>query len=204
MEVFRIKQLRINNQIRSREVMVVGAEGSQLGVMSVDEAIGHALEAEMDLVEVSPNSNPPVCKIMDYGKFKYRQNKKAHDAKKKQKIIKIKEVKTTPGTEEHDYQFKLGHAKRFLADGDKVKVAVFFRGREITHTELGLRLLKRFEEDLREDGVLEQEARQEGRNLHVIFAPKPTAEVKKVKQKGDDVAGDEVSTTDNSETEGAV
>ena len=181
----------------------MGAEGSQLGVMSVDESLGHAAEAEMDLVEVSPNSNPPVCKIMDYGKFKYRQNKKAHDAKKKQKIIKIKEVKTTPGTEEHDYQFKLGHAKRFLADGDKVKVAVFFRGREITHTELGLRLLKRFEEDLAEHGLLEQEARQEGRNLHVIFAPKPAPEAKKSKPKEDETSG-EVSTTENSETEGAV
>lgn len=203
MEVCRIKQLRINNQIRSREVMVVGAEGSQLGVMSVDEALGHAAEAEMDLVEVSPNSNPPVCKIMDYGKFKYRQNKKAHDAKKKQKIIKIKEVKATPGTEEHDYQFKLSHAKRFLADGDKVKVAVFFRGREITHSELGLRLLKRFEEDLADHGLLEQEARQEGRNLHVIFAPKPASESKKSKPKEDEASGD-VSTTENSETEGAV
>lgn len=204
MEVFSIKQLRINNQIRSREVMVVGAEGSQLGVMTVDEAIGHAIEAEMDLVEVSPNSNPPVCKIMDYGKFKYRQNKKAHDAKKKQKIIKIKEVKTTPGTEEHDYQFKLGHAKRFLADGDKVKVAVFFRGREITHTELGLRLLKRFEQDLADHGILEQEARQEGRNLHVIFAPKSVVEVKKGKPKGEENAGGDVPTMENSQKEGAV
>lgn len=168
--------------------MVVGADGAQLGVMSVEEALGHAADAEMDLVEVSPNATPPVCKIMDFGKFKYRQNKKSHDAKKKQKIIKLKEVKITPGTEEHDYQFKLSHARRFLGEGDKVKVAVFFRGREITHAELGLRILQRFEADLTEIAVVEQEAKQEGRNMLMIFAPKAGGEsaARKAKPKTDD------------------
>ncbi|MBI5814103.1 MAG: translation initiation factor IF-3 [Nitrospinae bacterium] len=184
------KSLRVNNQIRSREVMVVGAEGAQLGVLPIEEALSQAYEAEMDLVEVSPNTVPPVCKIMDYGKFKYRQSKKAHDAKKKQKIIKVKEVKITPGTEEHDYQFKLAHAKRFLADGDKVKIAVFFRGREITHSELGLKVLKRFEEDLTEFCVVEQEPRQEGRNMHMVVAPKNlVGEVKKPKAADEEPSG---------------
>ncbi|MBI4664859.1 MAG: translation initiation factor IF-3 [Nitrospinae bacterium] len=182
------KSLRVNSQIRSYQVMVVGADGAQLGVMSVEEALGHAADAEMDLVEVSPNATPPVCKIMDFGKFKYRQNKKSHDAKKKQKIIKLKEVKITPGTEEHDYQFKLSHARRFLGEGDKVKVAVFFRGREITHAELGLRILQRFEADLTEIAVVEQEAKQEGRNMLMIFAPKAGGEsaARKAKPKTDD------------------
>ena len=173
--------------------MVVGADGAQLGVMSVDEAMGHAFDAELDLVEVSPNSSPPVCKIMDFGKFKYRQSKKAHDAKKKQKVLKVKEVKITPGTEEHDYQFKLTHAKRFLGEGDKVKIAVFFRGREITHAELGLKILQRFAEDLAEIAIVEQEARQEGRNMHIVVAPKAVAggEQKKPKQAEDTEPGSE-------------
>ncbi len=151
--------------------MVIGSDGSQLGVLPLEEAISHAVEEEMDLVEVSPNSKPPVCKIMDFGKYKYRQSKKAHDAKKKQKIIKLKEVKITPNTEEHDYQFKLNHAKRFLADGDKVKVTVFFRGRQITHSELGLKILDRFVKDLVGLAVVEQEATREGRRMALVMAP---------------------------------
>lgn len=157
---------------------MVGANGDQLGNMSKEVALEHAQEAEMDLVEVAPNSKPPVCKIMDYGKFKYRQNKKAHDAKKKQKIIKVKEVKITPNTEEHDYQFKLNHAKRFLAGGDKVKVSVFFRGRQITHSELGLKILSRFIEDLTEHALVEQAPKKEGRNMAMILVPVAPVEVK--------------------------
>ncbi|MBF0171377.1 MAG: translation initiation factor IF-3 [Nitrospinae bacterium] len=166
------KSLRVNGQIRARQVMVVGAEGAQLGVLSLDDALNHAADAELDLVEVAPNAEPPVCKIMDFGKFKYKQSKKAHDAKKKQKIVKIKEVKVTPNTEKHDYEFKLNHAKRFLAEGSKVKMTVFFRGREITHSELGLRLLTRFTADLTEAGIIEVEPKQEGRTLSMIVAPK--------------------------------
>ena len=151
--------------------MLIGSDGTQVGVIPLEEALGYASEADLDLVEVAPNAKPPVCKIMDYGKFKYRQSKKAHDAKKKQKIIKIKEVKITPNTEEHDYQFKLNHAKRFLNDGDKVKVTVFFKGRQITHSEFGLKILKRFVDDLEGMVVVEQEPKQEGRNMAVILAP---------------------------------
>ena len=136
----------------------------------------------MDLVEVSPNSDPPVCKVMDYGKFKYRQNKKAHDAKKRQKVIKIKEVKITPNTEEHDIQFKLTHARRFLNDGSKVKVTVFFRGRQITHQELGLKILDRFVMELEEMADVEEQPKQEGRKLALIMAPKAVLVKKEKKQ----------------------
>ncbi len=159
--------------------MVVGADGAQLGVLSLDDALNHASDAELDLVEVAPNADPPVCKIMDFGKFKYKQSKKAHDAKKRQKIVKIKEVKVTPNTEKHDYDFKLNHAKRFLSEGSKVKMTVFFRGREITHQELGLRLLVKFTGDLTDDGIIEVEPKQEGRTLSMIVAPKPVDETKK-------------------------
>ena len=156
--------------------MVINFDGAQIGVIPIEEALNYASDADMDLVEVAPNAKPPVCKIMDYGKFKYRQSKKAHDAKKKQKSIRLKEVKITPNTEEHDYQFKLNHAKRFLVGGDKVKVTVFFRGRQITHSELGLKILKRFATDLDEIALVEQEAKQEGRNMAMVFAPKAEIE----------------------------
>jgi len=181
--------------------MVVGANGEQLGNMPKKEALEHAQEAEMDLVEVAPNSKPPVCKIMDYGKFKYRQNKKAHDAKKKQKIIKIKEVKITPNTEEHDYNFKLNHAKRFLADGDKVKVSVFFRGRQITHSELGLKILARFIEDLAGEAIVEQEPKKEGRNMAMILVPVAPTPEDKAKEK-DTASQVEVGTEVNTEETG--
>ena len=149
----------------------MGADGEQAGKMSVADAMDLAAEAELDLVEVAPNAKPPVCKVLDYGKYKYKMSKKAHDAKKKQKIIKVKEVKTTPKTEEHDYQFKLNHVKRFLADGDKVKVTVFFKGRLITHSELGLKILDRFVEDLKELAIVEQEPKKEGKTMALVLAP---------------------------------
>jgi len=161
----------VNEQIRARSVMVIDNDGQQLGVLPIAEAREQAAAADLDLVEVSPNSEPPVCKIMDFGKFLYRQNKKAHDAKKKQKVIKIKEVKTTPNTEEHDYQFKLAHAKRFLEHGDKVKVTVFFRGRQIAHAELGQKIIDRFVEDLSGFAVVEQEPERMGKTLSLVLAP---------------------------------
>ncbi len=179
------KRLRVNDQIHADQVMVVGAGGEQAGMMSVDAALELAADAELDLVEVAPNSKPPVCKVMDYGKYKYKMSKKAHDAKKKQKIIKVKEVKTTPKTEEHDYQFKLNHVKRFLADGDKVKVTVFFKGRLITHSELGLKILDRFVEDLADLAIVEQEPKKEGKTMALVLAPvnNDKAEKKSVKEK---------------------
>ena len=158
--------------IRVREVSLIGNDGEQLGVFPTQEALKMAEENDQDLVEVAPNSNPPVCRIMDYGKFKYQQSKRAHEAKKKQKIIHVKEVKLRPNTDQHDYDFKLKNAFRFLESGDKVKVLVFFRGREIVHRENGQKLLVRVTETLEDIAVVEQEAKQEGRTLCMIFAPK--------------------------------
>ena len=158
--------------IRVREVSLIGNDGEQLGVFPTQEAINMAEEKDQDLVEVAPNSSPPVCRIMDYGKFKYQQSKRAHEAKKKQKIIHVKELKLRPNTDQHDYDFKLKNAFRFLESGDKVKVLVFFRGREIVHRENGQKLLVRVTKTLEDIAVVEQEAKQEGRTLCMIFAPK--------------------------------
>ena len=158
--------------IRVKEISLIGNDGEQLGVFPTQEALNMAEEKGQDLVEVAPNSNPPVCRIMDYGKFKYQQSKRAHEAKKKQKIIHVKEVKLRPNTDQHDYDFKLKNAFRFLESGDKVKVLVFFRGREIVHRENGQKLLVRATKTLEDIAVVEQEARQEGRTLCMIFAPK--------------------------------
>ena len=158
--------------IRVREVNLIGNDGEQLGVFPTQEALNMAEEKDQDLVEVAPNSSPPVCRIMDYGKFKYQQSKRAHEAKKKQKIIHVKEVKLRPNTDRHDYDFKLKNAFRFLESGDKVKVLVFFRGREIVHRENGQKILVRVTETLEDIAVVEQEAKQEGRTLCMIFAPK--------------------------------
>ena len=141
-------------------------------MISLDDALTMADEAEMDLVEVSPDASPPVCRIMDYGKFLFEENKKRHAAKKKQKQIHIKEVKFRPGTEQGDYQVKLRNLTRFLTNGDKTKVTLRFRGREMAHQELGLQLLKRVEEDLKEIGTVEQFPRLEGRQMVMVIAPK--------------------------------
>lgn len=141
-------------------------------MVSLEDALSMALEADMDLVEVAPDSSPPVCRIMDYGKFLFEENKKRHAAKKKQKQIHIKEVKFRPGTEQGDYQVKLRNLTRFLTNGDKTKVTLRFRGREMAHQELGLQLLKRVEEDLSEIGAVEQFPRLEGRQMVMVIAPK--------------------------------
>ena len=140
--------------------------------MSLEDALNMALDADMDLVEVSPDASPPVCRIMDYGKFLFEENKKRHAAKKKQKQIHVKEVKFRPGTEKGDYQVKLRNLTRFLTNGDKTKVTLRFRGREMAHQELGLQLLKRVEEDLNEIGTVEQFPRLEGRQMVMVIAPK--------------------------------
>ena len=151
---------------------VIDAEGAQVGVISRDEALQLAADASMDLVEVSPTAEPPVCRIMDYGKFLFEQNKKAHSAKRKQKQIQIKEVKFRPGTDEADYQVKLRNLIRFLTDGDKAKVTLRFRGREMAHTELGRKLLDRLVGDLAEYGQVEQNPSMEGRQMVMIIAAK--------------------------------
>ena len=174
------KEARVNRQIRAKEVRVIDPDGKQLGILPLAEALRAAANAELDLVEVSSKSDPPVCRIMDYGKFKYQQSKKAHDAKKKQAVIHLKEVKMRPKTEDHDFQFKLRHIERFLKEGNKTKVTIVFRGRELAHPDLGRKMISRITEEAKEWGKVEQEAKFEGRNFIMILAPvqiqKPSAE----------------------------
>src|SRR5512139_2829792 len=151
------RDVRINREIRAKEVRVIDPEGKQLGILPVFEALRLATNYELDLVEVSPKSEPPVCRIMDYGKLKYQQSKKAHDAKKKQSVVHLKEVKMRPKTEEHDLQFKVRNIERFLKDGHKIKVTVVFRGRELAHPEIGRKMVGRIVEGVKEVGKVEQE-----------------------------------------------
>ena len=151
---------------------VIGDDGESLGTIPTEEAISMAEDRSLDLVEVAPNANPPVCRIMDYGKHKYKASKKAHEAKKNQKIVHVKEVKFRPNTDQHDFDFKLKHVQRFLENGDKAKVVIFFKGREIIHREFGQRVLERVAEKTEDIAVIEQSAKQEGRTLVMILAPK--------------------------------
>lgn len=151
---------------------MIGQDGSQLGIVPLKKALDLAAEEHLDLVEVAPNANPPVCKIMDYGKFKYQQSKRSQEAKKKQTVIQVKEVKVRPKTDEHDLQVKIRHIKRFLAQKDKAKVTIVFRGREIAYTDQGVKILERIEEELQDEAVVEQHAKMEGRNMVMILAPK--------------------------------
>jgi len=151
---------------------VIGADGSQVGVLSRSEALAKAAAEELDLVEVSPTAEPPVCRIMDFGKYLFEQNKKAHTAKRKQKQIQLKEVKFRPGAEKADYQVKLRNLIRFLTDGDKAKVTMRFRGREMAHTEIGRKLLDRLVIDLADYGAIEQHAAMEGRQITMVISPK--------------------------------
>ncbi len=164
--------VRRNEMIRAREVRVIGAEGEQLGILSRNEAISAAKEAGMDLVEVASNAEPPVCRIMDYGKFKYEQQKKKQEAKKKQSVVQIKEIKVRPKTDDHDYETKVRHIRRFIEAGDRCKVTVFFRGREIVHKDRGLSILERVVQDTQDIARVDQEPRAEGRTLQMLLVPK--------------------------------
>jgi translation initiation factor IF-3 len=157
--------------IRAREVRVISSDGEQLGVIPVREAIAKAEELGLDLVEVAPNAAPPVCRIMDFGKYKYELNKKAHESKKHQTLITVKEVKLRPRTDDHDINFKVNNIKRFIGEGNKVKVSIMFRGREMAHQELGRAVLERVLQELQGTIVVEQHARMEGRNMFLMIAP---------------------------------
>jgi translation initiation factor IF-3 len=167
-----VKDININERIRAREVRLIDEDGGQLGVMSTYDAIKIARERELDLVEVSPKAVPPVCRIMDYGKFKYQVAKKAAEAKKKQTIIQVKEMKLGLKIEEHDLQFKIKHIREFLEEGDKVKIVIMFRGREILHKEKGEQLSTKVMDALKDIGDIEQRPKFDGRNIIIIFAPK--------------------------------
>ncbi|MCA3131459.1 MAG: translation initiation factor IF-3 [Rhodocyclaceae bacterium] len=169
------RELRINGEISSPEVRLVGANGEPIGVVSLGEANRLAEEAELDLVEIAPTAQPPVVRIMDFGKFKYSEAKRRHEAKLKQKQIQVKEIKFRPGTDEGDYQIKLRNLIRFLQEGDKTKVTLRFRGREMAHQEFGVRLLERVKGDLDPFGVVEQFPKLEGRQMVMVLAPKRKA-----------------------------
>ncbi|MCZ6717991.1 MAG: translation initiation factor IF-3 [Gammaproteobacteria bacterium] len=166
------KKTRLNEQITSAEVRVIGSDGEQVGIVPLEQALQIADEAELDLVEIVPNVDPPVCRVMDYGKYLFDENKKRQSAKKKQKQIQVKEVKFRPGTDEADYQIKLRNLIRFLTHGDKVKVTLRFRGRELAHQELGSKMLQRIEADLAEYGAVEQYSKMERRQMVMILGPK--------------------------------
>ncbi|MGL9734106.1 MAG: translation initiation factor IF-3 [Symbiopectobacterium sp.] len=164
---------RINREIRAREVRVMGVDGEQIGIVSLNEALEKADEAGVDLVEISPNAEPPVCRIMDYGKFLYEKSKATKEQKKKQKVIQVKEIKFRPGTDDGDYQVKLRNLVRFLGDGDKAKITLRFRGREMAHQQIAIEVLNRVRDDLSELAVVESfPTKIEGRQMIMVLAPK--------------------------------
>lgn len=191
---------RINGEITAPQVRLVGEDAEQLGIVPVAEALRLAEERSVDLVEIAPTAQPPVCKLMDYGKFRYREQKKAHEAKLKQKQIQVKEIKFRPGTDEGDYKIKLGKLIQFLEDGDKCKVTLRFRGREMAHQEFGVRLLERVRADLASVGVVEQFPKLEGRQMVMVLAPKKKGIPPKAKAKPKPKAKKEATTA----TEAAV
>ena len=162
---------KANERIKALDVQVIGSDGGNLGVMQLNRAIQLARDESLDLIEISPNANPPVCKIMDMGKYKYDLQKKANQAKKKQKIVSLKEIKLRPGTEIHDYNFKIKNAKKFITKGDKVKFTVKFKGREMQHTELGKKLMNRIIEETKDIAKVESQPKFEGRQMVMIIQP---------------------------------
>ena len=190
------ESLRINDEIRIREVRVTGANGEQLGIMQTRDALKLAEDQHLDLVEVAPKARPPVCKIMDFGKYRYEQQKRDKEARKKQKVITIKEVKLRPNIEQHDFEVKLKNAQRFIEEGNKVKVTVMFRGRELSHPELGTVILNKMSEALGDTVSMERSAKLEGKNMTMILSPK--AQKAKKNPKG----GTEVAQNKNTSSDG--
>ncbi len=163
---------QLNEEIRDREIRVIGHDGAQLGIMSSADALRMAEEREMDLVKISPNATPPVCKIMDYGKFRFEQTKKEKEARKNQRVVEVKEVRMSPGIDTNDFNVKLKNAQKFLKEGNRVKVTVRFRGREMAHTNIGEQLLKKFGEDCAEVAAVEKNPKLDGRHMSMFLSPK--------------------------------
>ncbi|MBC7076215.1 MAG: translation initiation factor IF-3 [Syntrophomonadaceae bacterium] len=172
------KDWRVNDDIRVKEVRLISETGEQLGIVPIKKALEISVEKNLDLVEVAPSAKPPVCRLMDYGKFKFEQSKKEKEARKKQKIVSVKEVKMRPNIEEHDFKVKAKNARRFLTSGDKVKLTIMFRGRQITHPELGERLALKLAEELSDISTVEKAPKVEGRNMVAVFVPKTESEKK--------------------------
>lgn len=167
------KKLKVNRQIKAREIRLIGDDGSQVGLVLLKDALETAREAELDLVEINPNSKPPVCRLMDYGKHRYEQSKRERESKAKRKIIEVKEVKIRPKIDTHDYETKKRNAIKFLKDGDKVKVTLMFRGREMVYRTKGFELMNAMAEEMGEIAVVERQPKLEGRNMTMFLAPKP-------------------------------
>ena len=168
----RAPRIRVNRQIRAREIRVIDSDGSQLGIMEPRDAFRIAQDRDLDLVEVAPTARPPVCRILDYGKYMYQQSKRAHEAKRHQKTVQVKEVKFRPKIDQHDYEFKRNHVIRFLKEENKVKATIMFRGREITHAEIGTRILEQLATEVEEVAEVERRPKLEGYNMTMILAPK--------------------------------
>ena len=176
MEVLPIskQELQINEQIRDKEIRVIDSDGTQLGMMPLRRAMEIAEQKNLDLVKIAPQANPPVCKIIDYGKFRFEQAKREKEARKNQRVVEIKEVRLSLNIDTHDFETKRNHALRFISEGNKVKVSIRFRGREMGHPELGLEIMRRFSDAMSEVAVVEKPAKLEGRNMLMYLAPKPT------------------------------
>jgi translation initiation factor IF-3 len=170
--IVKSKKVDPRTSVKDRNVRLIDSEGEQLGIMLLKEALARAEERNLDLVEVASNADPPVCRMMDYDKIRYRESKRAQEAKKKQCTVQVKEVRIRPNTDEHDFQFKLRHIRRFLEDKNKAKISIIFRGREIVHSERGKELLERIADEIEDIGVVEQLPRLEGRNMTMIISPK--------------------------------
>jgi translation initiation factor IF-3 len=179
----RAPQIRINERIRVPQVRVIGADGEQLGILHPRDAVRIAREQGLDLVEVAPNADPPVCRIIDFGKYQYEAKKKAHEAKKNQVVITVKEIKFRPATDDHDYDYRIKHSREWLNDGNKVRATIFFRGREMSHRELGYKILERVKRDLSDIGDVEVMPKMEGNQLFIIIAPKRQKTVAKAEPK---------------------
>ena len=173
-----VTEYLVNEEIRDREVRLIGENGEQLGIMSSAAALNIAVEKDLDLVKIAPGSNPPVCKIMDYGKYRFEQSKREKEARKNQRVIEIKEIRMSPSIGENDFLVKLKNGQKFLADGDRVKVTVRFRGREMAHPELGTSIMKRFTEAVAEVGNVEKQPKLEGRSMVMFISPKPATNIK--------------------------
>ena len=168
------KDIQVNHEIKAREVRLIGPDGKQLGIMPLKDALRYAQEAQLDLVKIASNAKPPVCKIMDFGKYKYEQSKREKEARKNQKVINIKEIRMNPTIDDHDFQVRLKSAVKFLKDGNKVKVSIKFRGRQMIHTKLGEDVLNKMVEHVQEVGIVEKPPTMEGRNMVMVLSPKQT------------------------------
>ena len=179
MSLIAVTDYQVNEEIRDREVRLIGEDGEQLGIMTSAAAMQIAIEKDLDLVKIAPGSNPPVCKIMDYGKYRFEQSKREKEARKNQRVIEIKEIRMSPSIGENDFLVKLRNGQKFLADGDRVKVTVRFRGREMAHTNIGEQLLRDFADKCAEIANLDKQPKLEGRNMSIFLSPKPQAPAKK-------------------------